>query len=215
LKEEESIWPWINGLNICSILDVGAHVGVFSKKMHSLFPQATIYAFEPQPRPFSCIEQWADNEDKVKIFNYALGDVNSTMKMFQYPQNRDGSATFLEPTSWCLTHRPYMHTKDRLAVKMRTLDSMMDELGKLEPEVFIKLDVEGYEIKVIQGGKELFQKAKLCLTEVQLSPIFVGQPTFQTLVDLFDQLGFRYAGNFDQLISKDDGIYMVDALFVR
>ena len=46
--------PWLVGLGVKTVLDIGANVGRFAITARKLFPDAHIYAFEPLP---DCLEK--------------------------------------------------------------------------------------------------------------------------------------------------------------
>jgi hypothetical protein len=79
-------------------------------------------------------------------------------------------------------------------VKATTLGSWVKSLpAPLSPEILIKLDVQGYEDRVIRGGQELFKMAKACILEICLDRLYDQQTTFRDLVNLLEGLGYSYA----------------------
>ena len=82
-------------------------------------------------------------------------------------------------------------------------------------EIVIKMDVQGYEDRVIRGGRETFAKAKAVILEVCLDPLYEHQANFKEIMVLLDDLGFHYAGNLDQNCDKDGHVIFLDAVFVK
>jgi len=118
------------------VFDIGAHMGFFTVKVGKHVKK--LIAFEPDPYNFSFLLLNIEYNalSNVNAFNYALGD-------------RDGYA-FLE--------RGYGYGRTRLAetnkgyrVLVRTLDAIVEE-SRIIPSV-IKIDAEGYEMKVLKGAK--------------------------------------------------------------
>ena len=98
---------------------------------------------------------------------------------------------------------------------MKTLDDCLGRV-QLVPRVLLKLDVQGYEDRVLRGGIRILQRVDYVLTEVSFCPLYDGQASFGEVYDLLLKSGFSYAGNLDQLASPLDGrILQADALFVR
>ena len=80
----------------------------------------------------------------------------------------------------------------------------------------IKIDVQGYEDKVIGGAVETISKAKAIIVEVSFRELYEGQPLFEKIFGLLSEKGFSYFGNLYQLLSPVDGAPLqADALFVR
>ena len=117
-----------------------------------------------------------------------------------------------------LTGEYYPLTKEQklVRVKQNTLDSALDDLqADLEPGILIKLDVQGYENRVIAGGEAVFKKASVCVLEVSLDALYEEQAGFTELVRMLDDLGYRYAGNLEQSYAEDGHCVYVDAVFLN
>ena len=63
--------------------------------------------------------------------------------------------------------------------EIRALDAVSDELHVL-PEVLVKIDVQGYEDKVIAGGRGLIARAAVVIVEVNLELLFEGSQLLMT-----------------------------------
>jgi len=125
------------------VFDVGAHMGFFTLKVAKQVKE--VIAFEPDPQNFKFLLSNIKYNDlsNVKPFNQALGDKDCDV--------------FLK--------RGYGYGRTRTTesntgynVKMKTLDTVVKELGII-PDV-IKIDVEGSEIKVLDGAKSTLTRYK-------------------------------------------------------
>ncbi|GAG95421.1 unnamed protein product, partial [marine sediment metagenome] len=102
-----------------------------------------------------------------------------------------------------------------IKVKVERLDDILSGYD-LEEELLIKVDVQGFEDKVIAGGKVTFSKAKILLIEVSFVTLYESQPLFEDIYAQFISTGFRYAGNLDQVVNPVNGeILQADAIFIR
>ena len=111
---------------------------------------------------------------------------------------------------------PFTKKKVSIPVNQTTLDTWMASVtDDLAPDIFLKMDVQGYEDKVIKGGKQLFKKARACLLEINLVKLYQEQPSFGDIFRLFDELGYSYAGNYDQVYDHDGRVLYIDALFMK
>jgi hypothetical protein len=85
-----------------------------------------------------------------------------------------------------------------------------------EPNLLVKLDVQGLEDKVIAGGNTTISQAACVLTEVSFQVLYDGQPLFDDIHCSLQQMGFEYAGNWDQLLDPKDGKPLqADAIFIN
>jgi hypothetical protein len=111
----------------------------------------------------------------------------------------------------------YPKSKDavRERIALRRLDSFGDELT-LAPGVLIKMDVQGFEDRVIAGGHETFEKANVVIVETSFVPLYEKQPLFGDIHNQLLNLGFSYRGNCAEHFSRMTGerIYE-DSVFVR
>ena len=98
---------------------------------------------------------------------------------------------------------------------MKLLDDYANTI-RLLSKVLLKIDVQGYEVEVLQGGRRLLKHVDYVLVEVSYAHLYKHQATFEDVYSLLRQSGFSYTGNWGQLSSPVDGaILQGDALFAR
>jgi len=217
-KTPQSSLLGLKNLPIRTIIDVGANTGQFARTIGKAFPEAKIYCFEPVPEPFRELSKWAESKnDKVKTFNFALGDSDGEIEMF-YHSEHSPSSSILKTTQVCESLYPFTKEQRSVLVKQTTLDKAVDNLNiLLTSEILIKIDVQGYEDRVIRGGKKTFESAKACIVEVNLDKLYKGQTHFKEITELLydTDMGFKYAGNLNQSCADDGHVIFIDAVFVR
>jgi hypothetical protein len=100
-------------------------------------------------------------------------------------------------------------------VSIRRLDDLIGE-SELVDSVLIKMDVQGYELKVLEGGPRVFSRAKVVIAEASFTELYLGAPLFAEVCEQFAKLGFTYSGAFDQFDSPRDGQPLFqDAIFIK
>jgi FkbM family methyltransferase len=198
-----------------TIIDVGANSGQFAKGIASFFPNAQLICFEPLPTPFAALSSWAKTQGgRVRPLNLALGDEAGSVEMFLHAAHTT-SSSLLATTEFSEQYYPFTKEQEKVIVQQSTLDVALREAGvALKPPILIKLDVQGYENRVIAGGNDTFRAAKACILEVCLDELYVGQANFPELVAALDGLGFRYIGNLEQNYAEDGHCIFLDAVFV-
>lgn len=206
-------------LGINTIIDIGANRGQFAKKAKSIFTNTTLLCFEPVPSAFKELEQWAKNEGGRRIFAYnvALGDKREQKEMFFHEDHNDSSSMLPTTQEY---EKEYSFVKNQKSVKVEQypLDQAIKELVKkdLQKEMLVKMDVQGYENLVIEGGRQTLSRAKACIIEIVNDQFYLGQPDFKKIFLLMDSLGFMYHGNFEQVKDHKDGhIVYFDAIFIK
>jgi FkbM family methyltransferase len=205
---------WLQELGIRTVLDVGANTGQFAKSIRSTLPDAAIYSFEPLRDCYVQLTAAMNDAASFQAFNFALGDETGEQTI-----NRSSfspSSSLLPMSAISKEAFPFTDegwTAERILV--RRLDDVVKQLD-LAPEVLIKIDVQGFEDRVIKGGWRTVQDAKIIITELSFQPLYDGQPLFDEIYGLLRAAGFRYGGAVGQLCNPNDGTPLqADGIFVR
>jgi FkbM family methyltransferase len=213
LAAEHDRWRLLKNFRIDTILDIGANEGQFASLMRSECPQARVYSFEPLPSVHEKLVAAFREDPQVVPVNLALGNENGSVPMNQSAFSPSSSLLpmgALHATEWPKTAQ---HTQ--VPVRLARLDDWMREAGLQEPGgLMVKLDVQGYERAVIEGGRDTIRRASLVISEVSFYELYEGQALFADIHQLMAGLGFRYRGNIDQHYSrKSNKILFADAVF--
>ena len=137
-------------------LDIGSHVGIWSKRLSKDFSQ--VICFEPLPIHIECHKKNCDNLNNVTLHKYALSNIETDTIMFTKPKNSGMSTIVQEYTN--TRQKPNFNNQSEVIVKTKKLDSFT--FPKID---FIKIDVEGHEKEVLLGGKETILK---CLPKMYI-----------------------------------------------
>jgi FkbM family methyltransferase len=207
---------WFQSLNIDTVLDIGGNKGQFTKTISVLLPEARIYGFEPLPFCFDEFQKFADKNQLVKVFNVGIGDVSG--KMSFESDSFSPSSSFLKMTDIHRQAYPYAGKEIKTVdVKIVRLDGFItSEKINLGNSLFIKIDVQGYEDKVLAGGKETIKKAKIVIVETSFSVLYESQPLFGEIYQTFHDLGFSFSGMLEQSVNPVTGeVLQGDAIFIN
>ncbi len=80
----------------------------------------------------------------------------------------------------------------------------------------MKIDVQGYEDRVLRGGEQTVKRAQVLLVETSFQQLYEGQALFEDILALLRGWGFRYAGALDQLLNPRTGeALQQDSIFVN
>lgn len=204
------------GLDIGTVIDVGANTGQFARMIAEFFPRAELYCFEPLDEPFGQLSAWAQTQNgRVHCLQLALGDQEGEAEMHLHEQHTPSSSLLASTTT---THRLFPQTQAERMTRIRvsTLDrALEDALGSMPREILLKLDVQGFEDRVLRGAERVLALCKAVVLEVGLDPLYEGQADFHGLAQLLHAAGFRYAGNLDQAYGEDGRVVYLDAVFVK
>jgi FkbM family methyltransferase len=134
-----------------TVLDIGANFGVFTKLFSELVgPQGSVISFEPIPQTFRTLAAGVKRYhlDNVRVFNKALSDIVGTVQMF-VPQYADAPGDNLYEASIVSNSQ----SQNTLTIDSVSIDSL--QLPRVD---FMKIDVEGHELNVLQGGRRTLEQ---------------------------------------------------------
>ena len=203
---------WIRHAKIRTIIDVGAHAGEFALTARALLPQARIYSFEPLPGGCRALRRKMRGDAAHTTFEVALGDESGEATFYRNDFSK--SSSLLPMLRLHKEAFPWTTGETPLQVRVARLDDFLGELT-LTPETLLKVDVQGFEDRVLRGAARVLPQVQYVLVEVSFRPLYEGQALFSDVNTFLAEAGFRYAGNVDQLLSPlDNTVLQADALFV-
>lgn len=204
---------WLEHLGCRTVIDAGASVGDFSALALRLFPDATVHAFEPLVECQATLNQRFSGNERVRVHAMALGAERATRPLLRSAYTP--SSSLLPMAEAHMRNFPFTREVTPEKVRVERLDDVLEPSAIREP-LCIKLDVQGYEGEVIEGGRVTVARAAVLIVEMSLEPLYEPQPLFDAIYRTLHGLGFEYAGNLAQLLSPDDGrVLQVDAVFRR
>jgi FkbM family methyltransferase len=197
-----------NGFSPATIIDIGANVGEWSRTVSSIFPSSRIVMFDGDP----------DNEASL---HNAVREIGSRSKYFLCllgPEKKD-AVTFYRPeagtTGSSILPELTSFAKKAMTLPMNTLDSLADAAG-LEAPLLLKLDVQGFELEVLKGGKQTLKRSEVVMMEASLLPYNEGAPLFAEVVAFMNDEGFAAFDFCGQLRRQTDQVlFQTDIAFVR
>jgi FkbM family methyltransferase len=136
-----------------SVLDIGAHRGLYSYWMHRRFTHDTrIIAFEPQRELVEHLHRFkqAFHLERLQIVPVGLSSRSGTMQMCR-PRRHWGAATVEEFTCPDAAN-------DVFEVPVTTLDEFIAEHPDIRPVRFLKCDVENHEADVLAGAERILRE---------------------------------------------------------
>jgi FkbM family methyltransferase len=138
-------------LPINEVWDVGAHRGETTRYFANEFPQATIRSFEPISENYDLLLQNCKKLENHNAHNFALGNENTKTKIYLQ------GASVIHSLREDLNKPSGEHSKSE-DIEVKTIDYLLQKFSCKNIDL-LKIDVEGYEIKVLEGAcKSLAEK---------------------------------------------------------
>lgn len=135
------------------LFDIGANIGQYSKMVSEKYPKSRIYSFEPSKHTYRLLLDNIGDDIRIKPINIAFGEKNTRKNLYS---NHDGSgmASFYQRV---LENKSIEFNKIEI-VEVVTLDYWV-KLNKIIPD-YLKIDVEGSELSVLNGGINTLRNVK-------------------------------------------------------
>lgn len=185
--------------NVKVIFDVGASDGRTSVLYHEMFPQATIYTFEPNPKSFQNLLKTCEDKPYIVPLNFAISDnigkVSFTITAL------DDASSLLEPNETGSGFDRYHTEKEKIEVNTTTIDEICTKYGITNIDI-LKLDTQGAEVMALKGAKNILNNKaiKLIYSECQFIKLYKNAALFFEInafletrnYNLFNLYNFNY-----------------------
>jgi FkbM family methyltransferase len=168
---------FIDQNNITSLLDIGANVGNYSRTVKYFFPQMKIMMIEANP--------YCEDYLSRTGIDYTIACLSDTVKEVDFFIQDDndvgtGSSYYIENTKYYSQKRHMKRMTD-------TLDNLIGE----QSFDFVKMDTQGSEIDIINGGKSVIDKSKFVSIELSLIEYNNNAPLKDEVIDFMQTIGFH------------------------
>ena len=159
------------------VIDGGSNIGQWARIAMREFPNAHFHLIEPLPNCLPYLQHIVGSTGKATVHQtivsrYGVSSLDMTFL------GEDGVSTGAqvaiedEADRWISSSFPATN-----------LDSLFSNLLTNEDRGFLKLDLQGHEIRALEGAKEILSKIEVVLSEIQLFPINDNKrPVFEDLL---------------------------------
>ena len=194
---------------IAVAIDVGAHVGAFSRELLGSGLYGQVIAFEPNPVNLIELDALAATQPFLTVVKKALGDIDSAAD-FHHDENT--------ATGSLLAYGSKYQSKGvtrQLRVPVVSLDSYLSHNPERAPVALIKIDTQGHDLAVIRGASGTLATDRPCvIAELMCLPMYKGQSTPEEIFESMRSRGYETYTFFNIHATVEGRMAFADALFV-
>ena len=190
-----------------SILDIGAHSGQFYSWAKNVWPNVPIFMIEANRVHAEKLKSLTQNNHDNYLIT-ALGDLERDVTFYTRKDKpwTEGNSYYKESNFWDI---PQLVLKSEITLKR--LDDLFEDSAVFD---LVKIDTQGSEKDIIQGGINLVKKASALILEVSYIEYNEGAPTAEEVTDFVKQVGFVENMSIGEHYHEDK-IIQKDILFLN
>lgn len=194
------------GFSPRNVLDVGANHGNWTRVALNYFPDADFVLIEPQDYLKVHVQDLIDAGKKLRWIHAGVADKSGKMRF--YISDRDDSSTFLPREEQAQTR-----IASETEVDVVTLDDLISTYNLPVPDM-VKIDAEGFDLKVMKGASTLIGKTEVFLLEAgAVCPL---ENSMGRVISTMESLGYQLMDITELNRSPKHGVlWLTELVFVR
>jgi FkbM family methyltransferase len=194
-------------------IDVGAHIGITVDRILDECSNK-VCAFEPTPESFAQLRRRTNRKKNFRCFNLGLTDSSGEAPFFinkneQTNSILDNDKINEESLSSFTAHRSIV------TIKTTTFDEWVECEKAHNATFFMKLDVQGAELRVLVGAMKSLPQIAGLYVECPLAPMYKGQATFWEINQFLENHGYILRNIYPCLRDLSGRAIQTDALWTR
>ena len=204
-------------MQICSIqdvnlvFDVGANTGQFGSYLREAGYRGRIISFEPLTSARQQLMLARKNDPFWEVApQAALGDEDGEIVIHVAGNSVSSSVlNMLDSHTRAAPESAYISSE---RVPLRRLDTLAPEYLRASSNLFVKIDTQGYEDRVLDGASEVLPHVSVLQLELSLVPLYEGQRLFDEMISKLKTYGFELWAISPVLIDTQTGrLLQIDA----
>ena len=193
-------------------MDIGANLGDWTYILHQINPNLKhVVMFEPQQKLQDKLRNMHLPGVEKIVYPYGLGENEEQIAI----QGGTASASILKATDLQHYYFPGSLNEENEEIEVKVLDNIYAEDNLPYPDV-IKLDVQGFELNVLKGARQVLSNAKYLVIELSYEEFYLGQPQLGEVIRFLEENDYTMVSHGYEWRATDnpnhilqtDGIFM-------
>ncbi len=199
---------------IDAVVDVGANEGLFAKRLRDDGFSGRIVSFEPLSGAFALLASASAADPSWECVQLALGATTGEATL-NVARNL-ASSSFLPMDSRLPEAEPRLAYVGTEECSLSTLDVLAPDLFQPEERLYLKLDVQGFELEVLRGAEATLARVLALDVELSQALLYEGAPLMDEVVGYLAERDYVLLGTEPAYIHPRTGeTLQLNGLFVR
>jgi FkbM family methyltransferase len=196
--------------NLAPVVDIGANRGQFAIAVRRYARKARVIAFEPLAVAADRFKRLFKGDSKVILYQVAIGPVAG--KTTLHVAAADDSSSLLTITA--LQNRLFPGTYE-ISTEMVNIGPLNEFVvtDEIVSPAMLKLDVQGFELKALQGCEMLLERFSYVYVECSFVELYHGQALVDDIVAWLSMRGWHLGGIYNLVYDKKGQSIQADFLF--
>ena len=200
---------------IDTVLDIGANTGQFARELRDDIGYTQhILSFEPLSQVFKSLEKNAKNDRSWDVFNHAIGDAEEKLEINIAGNSVSSSLLNILPAH--LESAPESGYIGKEVIQIKSLDAIFGDLCKSAKNIYMKIDAQGFEDRVLKGAEKSLARINTVQVEMSLVPLYEGELSFSDMCMLMRGKGYTLIAIENGFSDPASGqLLQIDGIFHR
>jgi len=200
---------------VSTVLDVGANSGQYAVELRRFGYSGDIVSFEPLAGAWRELHRRAAADGRWTAVRCALGAERCEV-VINVAANAGASSSVLPMLDRHVSAAPEARYVGQEKVAQCRLDDLTPEYVRPADRTFLKIDVQGYELRVLEGAKRLLDDVIGVQLELSLVPLYDGGLVYRDALNLLGARGFVLESLEPGFSDPNTGqLLQVDGIFFR
>jgi FkbM family methyltransferase len=198
------------------VLDVGANIGQYTQFLREFGYSGRIVSFEPLSSAYSQLKLLSEKDPLWEVApRTAIGNIDGKIEINISANSQ--SSSVLDLLDSHLNISPNSAYIGSEIVDMKRLDTVADNYIKNNDDsIFLKMDVQGFEMQVLEGATKTLPKIQGVQMELSLVPLYDKQILFRDILEKMNELNYCLYGFMPAFTDLKTGrMLQIDGIFFK
>jgi FkbM family methyltransferase len=199
---------------IDTVLDIGANTGQFAQMLRDIGYSNRILSFEPLSSAYEVLKNRAKTDSNWQAFNFGIGDKEDKLEINISKNSK--SSSLLSMSAVHLEAEPTAKYIGKEWVEIQKIDTIFSDICEPSENIYMKLDTQGFEMRVLNGAKRSLSFIDTIQMEMSLVQLFEGEPLFNEMYAYMTSEGYSLVEIENGFADGRTGqLLQVDGIFHR